>query len=453
MRIIVDGLLVLLVPMTFFALAKPKVINQEYLRLGIVLVVVLHLMIGVIRWQLMPIYIAIVIVLTVLVLKGLSPRVTKLLNVVAGVLTVLTLLLTIIFPLFAMPEPTGDFVVGTLDYEYEDRNRPEIYDSEITYRRFKTQLWYPAEQDNNQPQTLWIQDGVEVKRALARDFSLPPFVFDHLANYVSNSYFEAPVIPSNSPFPIVIISHGWSSVRTLHTDLAEEMASQGYIVVGIEHTYGSLVTRFDNEFEYLNKEALPPRALTPDYLDYANRLVETYAGDIQSTLDGLEALHNDPNSPFYQRIDLGNVTAIGHSTGGGAAVKAAMDDSRITRVIGFDAWVEPIKPEDLVNGLQVPGLFIRSEAWQTGENNGYLLPLIDASSNAVLYQMDQTSHYDFAMVYMFSTLSPFLGVTGELNGRYVNEILDIMSLTFIHDSDPTQFIESPWPEIRLIETS
>jgi predicted dienelactone hydrolase len=418
---------------------------------GLLLVVIVHIFTGLPRWQLIPLYIG--VGATIVVLVQSSPRRFNLQSSVIGVLSGISLALLWVFPVYPMPEPTGEFTVGTVDFEYEDRNRPESYDNEISYRRFKIQLWYPAEQESSQRQTLWIQDGVEVKRALARDFSLPPFVFDHLANYVSNSYLEATVSSANSTYPVVIISHGWSSVRTLHTDLAEEFASQGYIVVGIEHTYGSLATRFDDGFEYLNKEALPPRSLTPNYLEYANRLVETYAGDIQSTLDGLESLHNEPSSPFYQRIDLSNVTAVGHSTGGGAAVKAAMDDSRISRVIGFDAWVEPINVEDLANGLQVPGLFIRSEAWETGENNGYLLPLIDSSSNAVLYQMDKTSHYDFAMVYMFSTLSPFLGVTGELNGLYVNEILDAMSLTFIQNSDPSQFINSPWREIRLIERS
>jgi hypothetical protein len=127
-----------------------------------------------------------------------------------------------------------------------------------------------------------------------------------------------------------------------------------------------------------------------------------------------------------------------------------MDDARIDRVIGYDAWVEPILEEDLANGLDIPVLYIRSEAWQTGENNGYLIPLINQSSQSTLYQIQGTTHYDFSMVYMFSPLTPFLGFTGSLDGDYLNQMLETKMLQFLSNPDPNQFISSSWEELQLI---
>jgi pimeloyl-ACP methyl ester carboxylesterase len=131
---------------------------------------------------------------------------------------------------------------------------------------------------------------------------------------------------------------------------------------------------------------------------------------------------------------------IGHSTGGGAAVKAAMVDERVAKVIGFDAWVEPLMEEEIQNGFATPSFFIRSEAWEVGENNSALLPLVAASPNSTLYQLNGTTHYDFAMVYMFSPLSPLLGVTGSLDREWLNNFLFESVLTFIDNPDATQFI-------------
>ena len=298
---------------------------------------------------------------------------------------------------------------------------------------------------------MWIEDGVEMKRALALDMGLPAFVFDPLATYMSNAYADAPLSPTQSTYEVVIISHGWSSLRTLHTDLAEELASQGMFVIAIEHTYGSLATRFtENDIQYLNRDALPPRALTPDYLTYANRLVNTYADDIITTIDWLSNMTTMQDHWLYQQLDPTSITLIGHSTGGGAAVKAGMIDERVAKVIGFDAWVEPLVEAEIQNGSTTPSFFIRSEAWEVGENNSALLPLVTVSPHSTLYQLAGTTHYDFAMVYMFSPLSPLLGVTGSLDRDWLNNFLYESVLSFINNPDASQFINQV-PELVLIQ--
>jgi predicted dienelactone hydrolase len=442
---ILEGLIVvILVWMMFRSKANP---NQPLVLFGMIFLTGLHLSTGLIRWQQIPVY------MTVMGVLLLQAKVLPVKRWVKGTLLTFLFFSAVAnqaFPLYSMPVPSGPSQIGTQSYVLEDASREEIYSSSGSTRRFKIQMWYPAEITEGFEQALWIEDGVEVKRALAVDMGLPGFVFDPLATFVSSAYLNAPLRSQTLPYDIVIISHGWSSLRTLHTDLAEELASHGMMVIAIEHTYGSLATRFsETDIEFLNRQALPRRAVTPDYLDYANRLVNTYAGDIRFTLDWLEATSANPDHWLYNRIQPASVTVIGHSTGGGAAVKAAMIDERIERVIGFDPWVEPLTDEEIANGTLTPSLYLRSEAWEVGENNRALLPLLKESPNTTLYQLQGTTHYDFAMVYMFSPLSPLLGVTGSLDREWLNDFLFTTVRTFIETSDASQFIGSV-DELKLI---
>lgn len=126
---------------------------------------------------------------------------------------------------------------------------------------------------------------------------------------------------------------------------------------------------------------------------------------------------------FKGEFDLTRIGLIGHSTGGGAAVTTALQDKRIKAVVGMDAWVEPIKEEEIKRGLNVPALFLRSQQWEKGLNNKNLILLLDSSKKArELYQINGINHLDFSMVYMYSPLTKYFKITGKLDGRIASEI-------------------------------
>ncbi|WP_212982567.1 alpha/beta hydrolase [Paenibacillus cineris] len=47
-----------------------------------------------------------------------------------------------------------------------------------------------------------------------------------------------------APFPLIILSHGMGPGMVLHASQAEELASHGYVVAAIDHTYSTLATVF-----------------------------------------------------------------------------------------------------------------------------------------------------------------------------------------------------------------
>ncbi len=77
------------------------------------------------------------------------------------------------------------------------------------------------------------------------------------------------------------------------------------------------------------------------------------------------------------------------------------------------------------------------------------------SNPPLLYQVNGTTHYDFTMIYMYSPLTRVIGFTGDLNGRYLNDILETMMLDFFDRhlkndaSDPLDV--SVWEEVVIIE--
>lgn len=427
------------------------------------LVFILHLIFDGTRWQLFPLYFATLVLMATLYLKTVNhidvkKYIKKGLIIVLSLLVLISLGSAAVFPIYKLPTPNGDYLIGTESFVIVDESRQELYGNEDhEFRKIKIQFWYPAETTDGYQQAPWLEDGLVVSRALSRDTGLPFFVLDHATKILSNSYIEAPLNNDLDEYPVIIISHGWRGFRNLHTDFAEELASLGYIVIGIDHSYGSVATVFsDDDIAYLDNNALPPRETNPDFLDYANQLVNTYGADITFTINYLEDINSmSSSSRFSGKLNLTKIGLLGHSTGGGGSVAVALNDDRIDAVIGLDAWVEPIDSTEISKGLDMPSLFLRSGSWETGYNNINLYDLIESSTvPSLLYQIDGITHYDFAMVYMYSPLTRYIGFTGSVESKYLTSILKSMISDFFNETlknDTNSEIDpNTWEEVRVI---
>jgi len=463
---ILEVFIYLLSVLMMWILMSKKTIKKQFviaLLSVTILVIILHLVIDGTRWQLYTLYLAVLMIEIMISIKtimniSLKKRIRIITNVVFSTLIVISFIAAIVFPIYEIPTPTGDYLIGTESFVIEDETRYELYGDDSTeFRKIKIQIWYPAESVDGYEQAPWLEDGAVVSRALSKDFGFPSFFLDQTADIMSNSYVGAPISNASANYPVIIISHGWRGFRNVHTDYAEELASQGYIVIGIDHTYGSVATFFsEDDIAYINRDALPPRETTPDFLDYANQLVYTYASDITTTLNYLEEINDSSNpSRFSELLDLEKIGLLGHSTGGGADVAIALNDDRIDAVMGLDAWVEPIDETEISKGLSIPSLFLRSGAWETRDNNANLYSLIENSTvPSNLYQIDGTTHFDFAMDYMYSPLTKYIGMSGTVQEEYLNSILKSLITDFFNETlrnDTSSEINSnEWEEVRNV---
>lgn len=403
--------------------------------LAIIILVIVYVVFAKHRSHHYPIYILlllyfILVLLNYLGLVHLNSALVKWILVIGVFLLLSSLFLRAAFPTEKLPIPGGKYQVGTRTYEIEDKARHENYSANKNdKRRLKYQVWYPAQKTQEYKKSKWIVDGLDLTRQLARSMHLPAFVLDHTAEIDSNSYLDAPVDSTLDKYPVVVISHGWKGFRELHTDYAEELASNGFIAVSIDHTYGSQLVKFnDGSLAYLNKKALPRIAKPTKYNRISQLLVTTYGEDVASVLDDLERL-NSVDADFKGRLDLDKLGVLGHSTGGAGDVYIALKDRRIKALLGLDAWLKPIESK-VKSGLSIPSLFLRSQQWEKGPNNIALYQLINSSDEASLLQLNKTNHVDFSMSYMYSPLTKYIGFTGKLGGRLSSDIQREIVLSF-----------------------
>ncbi|MCL6754223.1 alpha/beta hydrolase [Nostoc sp. CCCryo 231-06] len=109
--------------------------------------------------------------------------------------------------------------------------------------------------------------------------------------------------------PVIVFSHGFSSVRTDLHYLAEHLASHGYVVAALEHP-GSNQTNTNSALQGKTSVMKPQ-----EFLDRPQ--------DISFVLDELEKLNQTSNSPLQGKLATNNAMIIGHSFGGGTALEIA----------------------------------------------------------------------------------------------------------------------------------
>jgi len=121
----------------------------------------------------------------------------------------------------------GPLDIGVRTIQVTDRNRPDILNIKeggpiVRYDRTLTlEVWYPATLAAGQKR------GGEY-RVITRD----PAV---MATIYGQAVRDAGVLKAASPYPLVIISHGYPGNRFLMSHIGENLASKGFVTVSIDH--------------------------------------------------------------------------------------------------------------------------------------------------------------------------------------------------------------------------
>lgn len=342
---------------------------------------------------------------------------------------------------FPVPNPfpiTGPYQVGTRETHLVDQQRAEIYAQDPSApRELMIQIWYPATPDKTNKRARWMPGIQSAAPAIAAKLNLPSFVLNHLKYVKSNAFWEAPPLPTEEPFPVLIFSHGWEGFKEQNTYQVEELASHGYVVVAINHTYGAIHTLFpDGRQVAVNQNALPDGVSDQEYDQASDILSRQWSEDIDLVLDELaEWNHRDEEWFLAGGLDLEKVGVFGHSTGGGAAVRFCLTDVRCQALLGMDVWAEPAQNVIQEVVLRKPAMLLYSENWISSDEpdrNGDLLDLLAEKSEQIVIEItiEGTRHYDFSSLPMLSPLTASLGLKGPIDGDLVLEIINVESVAF-----------------------
>ncbi|WP_407152755.1 alpha/beta hydrolase family protein [Bradyrhizobium sp. ORS 86] len=304
------------------------------------------------RWQMLPIY----LVVAGCAMQAIVPRWTSDVQLqYFSCLTGLFLLgggvvLSTVFPVFELPAPDGLYAVGTEVRHVVDLHRLEPAEPSNP-RELMLQIWYPA--------------GRSVKTELApyQERATTTGWDAHFSLAKTHSAIDAPLAVSESRYPVVLYAPSWTGMRTENTHLAEQLASHGYVVVGMDHPYSSLATAFPDG-RVIRTKLSDEGFYSSDrsfrrFLETAEMEIRIRADDARFVLDTLHDLNEaDPHGRFTDRLNLNQIGIFGFSLGGGVAAQACWLDHRFKACLNMDGLMAG---ESLSRGTNAP-LFTMSEA-------------------------------------------------------------------------------------------
>ncbi|MEU3713358.1 alpha/beta hydrolase family protein [Streptomyces catenulae] len=250
-----------------------------------------------------------------------------------------------------LPAPTGAHPVGITTFPVTDRRRPDPWMAGRS-RELMVSVRYPA-------------------RAGARLFPRAPQMlpgeaagFDELNTFTphvpagkvdwaataTHAHEGAPPAPHHGRLPVLLYSPGAFDPRALGSTLCDELASRGYVVVSVDHTYEAPAVEFPGgrvvrsllpaELARAQKENRVPELL--------RKVSDVRADDLRSVLDALgrpDAARALPDG-LRGALDLGAVGAFGQSAGGFTAALALHDDPRVKAAVNMDGVMGYTQKDD-----------------------------------------------------------------------------------------------------------
>jgi dienelactone hydrolase len=256
--------------------------------------------------------------------------------------------------LVAAPIPTGPSKVGTRVVNLVDSTRNDPFLADGSKRELLVRFWYPAPAGEGCKLADYTSPAVWAR--FSRLLAVP------LPNVKTNSCLNAPI--TDGLHPVVVFTHGYTGTFTDYTFLYEDLASRGYVVASVDHTYEATAVEFpDGRFA---KSAvgsyLANNARADD--ETLRFVVSVRLDDLRFVLDQLQRLNNRRGDPFDAKLDTSRIALAGHSLGGLTTLLGVRAESRFRAGILLDPYV----PKDVSNPTLTAVLLLTAGRTEWSEN-------------------------------------------------------------------------------------
>ncbi|MGW5718408.1 alpha/beta hydrolase family protein [Amycolatopsis sp. NPDC003865] len=243
-----------------------------------------------------------------------------------------------------LPRPTGHEPVGVSSLSVVDRSRPDPWVPAVPYRELMVSLFYPAASANGT--TKQYMTPLESELNLDRE-NIPGLPLDVLSTVRTNAVVDAKPAGRWHGLPLVVLSPGWTQPRATLTALAEELASRGYAVAAIDHTYENRATTFPD-----GHVTGCAACEVDDQPGFWEKFAQVRSKDTSFVLDELLR-----SKKWGALIDPARIGMTGHSAGGAITTQAMLADRRIRAGADLDGSIHVPLP---ASGLSRPFLFLGS---------------------------------------------------------------------------------------------
>jgi dienelactone hydrolase len=224
------------------------------------------------------------------------------------------------------PSPSGSSRVGTRVVRLVDATHNDPYLANGRKRELLVRFWYPASLEQGCVPAEYTSP--KVWSYFSTLMGIPALKVE------ANSCLDAPI--ADGVHPVVVFTPGYTGTFTDYTFLLEDLASRGYVVASVDHTYEATAVEFP--------DGRLVRGVLGSHLDNTWRLddkalsfaVSVRAGDLKFVVDELERLSVVSDDPFAGKLDMSRIALMGHSLGGLAALSGLQQERRFGAGILLD---------------------------------------------------------------------------------------------------------------------
>lgn len=202
----------------------------------------------------------------------------------------------VLFPGLRSISTTGEYSYTSCVLELEDTSRIESYKNDGSSRKLSVLAYYPD------------ADNIE-----------------------------------NNTCPLIVFSHGGISTKTSNLSLYKELASHGYVIVSIGHTYHELSTEINGKKIYIDSGYMKELNAEDSHSSIENsyecfqRWMKLRTDDINFVIDTFIQESVEESNSIYSLVDMKSIGVAGHSLGGSAALGVARQRDDIKAVIALES--------------------------------------------------------------------------------------------------------------------
>lgn len=327
-----------------------------------------------------------------------------------------------------VPAPSGPDKIGTIELHLVDPARDDAT-APGGKRELMVSVWYPARPRAEGPLAKYMPPKTAdvLSHSLAKAaFGLNDPVFDFAG---SDTHAQVGVPAQLGRHPVVLYSPGYPLSRFYGTAQVEELVSQGYIVVTMDHTH-------EGPVEFPGGRFVPGTDVLLPTADETKAAVDARVADARFVLDRISLLAFGLNPDAEKRqlprglrqaIDVQRVGMFGFSAGGHTAANAMLADPRIKAgvdldgTLAYDMQKGPLGPAAL-QGLDRPFMLFGSDGSQRTDPTkpdtfdiSWATFWQQQKGWKVNLQLPGTNHLGFSD-YQFFFYDIFYGLTGDDDG-------------------------------------
>ena len=334
-------------------------------------------------------------------------------------------------PLKDVAKTSGKYFVGTQNFQLVDSTRSMWFTDDIkSFRTLSVKMWYPADENSLSERAPYVDQYELIAKALSTSLGVPEALMSRAGAVKCNSWLNTDISIGN--FPIVIYSHGHQSLKIANTFQAEEIASNGYIVIAPDHTYDAALTIINEDKIIYTRSKLPNSDEEAEDSEMIKRVKEQLnirVEDISFVIDKMIEKFSKEKQ-FNQSADFDNIGIFGHSFGGCTAIKSAYNDNRIDAVLGLDAYFLPLSKDLIKKDLNKPFAHIGQVDWGTSNNYNIMEEFgKNYSKSSYHFSVEGSKHNDFTDFSQFTKLTRKFG-SGEISPKIIRNVMNDIMIGF-----------------------